>query len=68
MNKNESVAKIVAECLIQIDKLRAERDRFLTIAHNAIYLGELDVRYNEDRLLRELGCSQEEYDEIVGRR
>ena len=49
----------------EIKKLKTERDRFLTIAYNAIVLGQLDEIYDEERLLKELGCSKEEYDEIM---
>lgn len=48
-----------------INQLEAERNRFLTIAYNAIKLAQLDEQYSEGELLRELGCSKEEYDEIM---
>lgn len=40
-------------------------ERMLTIAYNAIVLGGLEERYNKEELLEELGCSEEEYDEIM---
>jgi hypothetical protein len=49
----------------RIEELKAERNRFLTIAYNAIVLGQLDEIFDEDRLLKELGCTKEEYDEIM---
>lgn len=39
--------------------------RYLTIAYNAICLGQLDEVYDKERLLEELGCTEEEYDEIM---
>jgi hypothetical protein len=48
-----------------IKNLKTERNRFLTIANNAICFGQLDEIYDEDRLLKELGCTKEEYDEIM---
>lgn len=76
-NKNQLYVDIIA-CLKKdldrlteyheetIEKLQEERNRFLTIAYNAICLGQLDEIYDEDRLLKELGCTKEEYDEIMG--
>ena len=51
----------------EIERLKEERNRFLTIAYNAIIVSQLDQQYhgNEERLYRELGCSKEEYDEIM---
>ena len=40
-------------------------NRCLTIAYNAICLGQLDERYNKEDLICELGCDEEEYDEIM---
>lgn len=48
------------------EKIKKERNRFLNIAYNAIILGQLDEIYDKKRLLEELGCSEEEYDEIMG--
>lgn len=48
-----------------INQLETERNRFLTIAYNAITLAQLDEQYDERELLRELHCSKEEYDEIM---
>lgn len=39
--------------------------RMLTIAYNAICLGQLDEIYDKDDLMCELGCEEEEYDEIM---
>lgn len=50
----------------ELKKLQKERNRFLTIAYNAIVLGQLDEIYDEETLLEELGCSKEEFDEIMG--
>jgi hypothetical protein len=49
----------------ELKRLKEERNRFLTIAYNAICLGQLDEQYSEEHLLKELGCSQEEYDAIM---
>jgi hypothetical protein len=46
------------------EKYEAKANRFATIAHNAIILGELDINYEYDTLLEELGCSEEEYEKI----
>ena len=35
------------------------------IAYNAICLGQLDERYDKEDLICELGCDEEEYDEIM---
>ena len=49
----------------EIERLKEERRRFLCIAYNAIVLDGLDQRYDEEILLKELGCTKEEYDEIM---
>lgn len=49
----------------EIERLKKERERFLVIAYNAIVFGDLDLIYDKERLLEELGCSEEEYDEIM---
>lgn len=49
----------------EIKKLERERERFLIIAYNAICLGQLHELYDKERLLKELGCTEEEYDEIM---
>ena len=42
------------------------KERLLTIAYNAIILGQLDERYDaKEELCSELGCSEEEFDEIM---
>ena len=46
-------------------KAETERERFLSIAYNAICVGQLDERYSEKRLLEELGCSKEEFEKIM---
>ena len=51
----------------KIQQLEKERNRFLTIAYNAICLGQLDERFSKDELLRELGCNEEEFAEIMER-
>ena len=43
----------------EIERLKEERNRFLTIAYNAICFGQLDERFSKDELLEELGCSEE---------
>lgn len=59
---------IVLECFGVEEELKekyeAKVNRFATIAHNAIILGELDMNYEYDTLLEELGCSEEEYEKI----
>ncbi len=56
----------IVEHLEEIERLENERNRFLTIAYNAICLGQLDEVYaSEEELLKELGCTKEEYDEIM---
>lgn len=49
----------------EIERLKKERDRFLTIAYNAIVFGQLNERFSKDELLQELDCSEEEYEEIM---
>ena len=62
----ESALKyIVLECFDYKDEIEKEKNRFRTIAYNAIVFGELDEQFEEDTLLYELGCSQEEYDAIM---
>lgn len=51
----------------EIESLKEERNRFLTIAYNAIVFGRLDKQFSKDELLKELGCSDEEYEEIMER-
>lgn len=50
----------------EIARLKNERDRYLTIAYNAICLGQLDEQYSESVLLHELGCTKAEYKKIMG--
>lgn len=41
-------------------------NRYLTIAYNAICLGQLDEIYaDKEQLMNELGCTEEEYDAIM---
>lgn len=61
----EQALKSLDEMVELYEKLKEERNRFLTIAYNAICIGQLDEQYDEDRLLKELGCTKEEYDEIM---
>ena len=49
----------------KIQQLEEERNRFLTIAYNAICLGQLDEQYSKNKLLRELGCTEEEFAEMM---
>lgn len=44
---------------------KEKSNRMLTIAYNAICLGQLDEIYDRDDLLCELGCTEEEYEEIM---
>ena len=39
--------------------------RYLTIAYNAITFAQLDEMYDRERLIEEIGCTEEEYDEIM---
>lgn len=77
INKNQLYIQDIIACLKKdldrlteyheetVEKFQEERNRFLTIAYNAIVLGQLDEIFDEDRLLKELGCTKEEYDEIM---
>ena len=49
----------------EIERLKEERNRFLAIAYNAIVLGQLDEIYDKEKLLDELGCTEEEFKEIM---
>lgn len=49
----------------QFRKLQEERERYLAIAYNAIRLGQLDERFSKRELLKELGCSEKEYEAIM---
>lgn len=64
-NKIKNEPNSIYELGELINQLEAERNRFLTIAYNAITLAQLNEQYNERELLRELDCSKEEYDEIM---
>lgn len=44
---------------------REKTDRMMNIAYNAIVFGQLDERFSEAELLKELGCSKEEYNKIM---
>lgn len=48
-----------------IDDYKAKMIRYQTIAYNAIALGQLDEQYDKDDLCCELGCTEEEFDEIM---
>lgn len=40
-------------------------NRMLNIAYNAICLGQLDERFDTEDLCEELGCTEEEFNEIM---
>lgn len=61
----EKALKSLDEMVELYKKLENERNRFLTIAYNAICLGQLNEIYNENKLLKELGCTKEEYNKIM---
>ena len=65
LHDNETVSKIVEHYKNENQRLTEERRRFLVIAYNAIVLGQLDEIYDEEQLLDELGCSEEEFKEIM---
>ncbi len=44
---------------------KAKMIRYQTIAYNAIRLGQLDEQYDKEDLCCELGCTEEEFDEIM---
>lgn len=44
---------------------KGKANRYITIAYNAICLGQLDERYDKEDLIYELGCDEDEYDEIM---
>lgn len=44
---------------------KEKANRMLTIAYNAITLAQLDEQYDKEDLMRELGCTEEEYNEIM---
>ena len=46
-------------------ELKEKMERFKTIAYNAIVLGQLDEIYSVPDLMRELGCTLEELNEIM---
>lgn len=56
---------IVLDCFNVKDEIEEQKKRFSTIAYNAICLGELDEQFEEEELLLELGCSYDEYREIM---
>lgn len=56
---------IVLECFDYKEEIEKEKERLKTIAYNAICFGELEEQHDEDVLLYELGCTQEEYDAIM---
>lgn len=64
----DALEYIVLDCFCVEEELKEKYEtranRFATIAHNAIVLGELDMNYEYDTLLEELGCSEEEYEKI----
>lgn len=44
---------------------KEKANRYLVIAYNAICLGQLDEIYDKEQLMYELGCNEDEYDEIM---
>lgn len=40
-------------------------ERAMAIAYNSIIFGRLEDAYDKEELLAELGCTEEEYDEIM---
>ena len=65
-NEPWNLQQILANVNLMIPvRPQEERNRFLTIAYNAIRLSQLDEIYDKKRLLKELGCTEEEYDEIM---
>ena len=77
MTMEDALKYIVLECFEvdaeyeeqkqkELKKLEDERNRFLTIAYNAICLGQVDEQFeSEEDLYKDLGCTQEEYEEIM---
>lgn len=58
--------KRIEELENEIKILKEERNRFLTIAYNAICLWQFEeIYYYKDRICEELGCTEDEYDEIM---
>jgi hypothetical protein len=49
-----------------VDDYESKAQRMKTIAYNAIVLGELEFAYDLKNLICELGCTEEELDEIMG--
>lgn len=67
---DEKVARlcgIIQEINADLRRLRQERDRYKTIAYSSINLGNLDYEYSKEDLLKELGCTEEEYNKIMER-
>lgn len=64
-NETAELYKAVKEVNDLVKKIRDERNHFLLIAYNAICLGQLDEIFDENRLIKELGCTKEEYKEIM---
>lgn len=65
-NEPWNLQQILANVNLMIPVRPQEKiNRFLTIAYNAIRLSQLDEIYDKKRLLKELGCTEEEYDEIM---
>lgn len=51
---------------MKLKELENKLERFATIAYNAIELGQLDEQYaSKEDLCCELGCTVEEFDEIM---
>ena len=64
-NETVELYQMVKEINLTVKKLKDERNKFLTIAYNAICLGQLDEVFEKDSLLKELGCTLKEYEEIM---
>ena len=48
-----------------VPNYKEKMERYQTIAYNAIELGQFDEMYDEEDLFCELGCTAEEFDEIM---
>ena len=55
----------VIDTIDDIEDYKEKYQNMKNIAYNAICLGQLDERYDKEDLICELGCDEEEYDEIM---
>lgn len=46
-------------------KLEVSSERLLAIAYNAIVFGQFDEMYDKEKIFKELGCTEEEYNFIM---